>query len=79
HIGAENKQVVTEMQVTNNDTIFKYSYLYNNQALPVVETKTIKNGTIWENISQTEWFRQSDLPARQVERLWANNKWNDNY
>lgn len=79
HIGAGNKQVVTEMQVTNNDTIFKYSYLYNNQALPVVETKTIKNGTIWENISQTEWFRQSDLPARQVERLWANNKWNDNY
>lgn len=79
HLSAENKQVVTEMQVSNNDSIFKYNYLYNNQARPVVETKTLKNGTNWENISQTEWFRQADLPAGQVQRVWADNKWNDRF
>ena len=78
HISAENKQVVTEMLVTNNDTIYKYSYIYNNEAQPVVETKTIKNGTSWENVSQTEWFRQTETPS-QVERVWTNNKWNDSY
>ncbi len=78
-LSAENKQVVTEMQISNNDSILKYNYLYNNQALPVVETETLKNGTNWENISQTEWYRQPDLPAGQVKRSWANNKWNDNY
>jgi len=79
HVGAEDKQVVTEMQVSSNDSIFKYSYLYNNRTLPVVETKTLKKGTNWENISQTEWFRQSDMLTQQVERLWENNKWNDIY
>jgi len=79
HLGAENKQIVSEMQVASNDTIFKFSYIYNNQAQVVVETKTMKNGANWENISQTEWFRQFDLPARQLQRLWANNTWNDTY
>lgn len=78
-VSADNKQVVTEMQVSNKDSIFKYNYLYNNQAQPVVETKTLKNGTNWENVSQIEWFRQADLPAKQVERIWANNKWNNRY
>lgn len=78
-LSAENKQVVTEMQIADNDTVFKYSYLYNNQAQPVVETKSKKNGSSWENVSQKEWFSQADLPSRQVERIWANNKWNDSY
>ncbi len=78
-LSAENKQVVAEIHVSNNDSIFKYNYLYNNQAQPVVETKTLKNGTTWENISQTEWFRQADLHAGQVERIWADNKWNGRY
>lgn len=79
HIIAEGKKVVTEMQITDNDTIFRYSYLYDNTAQPVVETKAVKNGTGWENISQTEWFRQADLPAGQTKRLWLNDSWKDTY
>ncbi len=78
-VGAETKQVVTEMQIADNDTLFKYSYLYNNLAQPVVETKMKNTGSTWENISQTEWYYQNNTLAQQIYRIWANNQWKDNY
>jgi len=77
--GAETKQVVTEMQIADNDTIFKFSYIYNNFAQPVVETKMKNLGSSWENISQTEWYYDENSTTQQVYRIWANNQWNDNY
>jgi len=78
-LGAQNKQVVSEMQISSNDSVFTFSYIYNNDANPVVETKTLNKGENRQNISQTEWFYQSGLPTAQVERIWQDNKWNDRY
>lgn len=75
--GAENKQVVSEMLVSDNDSVYRYAYIYNKDGQPVVETKALKYGSEWQNISQTEWFIQSNLPTAQTQRLWHNNKWND--
>lgn len=67
------------MEISENDSVFKYNYLYNNDTLIVVETKALKTAGGWLNISQKEWFKQSELPARQVERKWLNNTWQDAY
>lgn len=74
-IKAEEKQLVTEMQLTTNDSTFKYSYIYNNDAQIVVETKAYKVSANWLNLTQKEWFPQKGISPSQVERIWKNNAW----
>jgi hypothetical protein len=74
-LNAENKQVVAEMQLTTNDSLFKYSYIYNDNAQIVVETKQFKTASGFENQTQKEWTYQTGLPASQVERKWESAAW----
>lgn len=77
--GADKKQVVSEMQVSVGDSVFKYNYLYNNDTIIVVETKALKTASGWKNMTQKEWFPQAGVAPRMVERKWNNNVWQDTY
>ena len=53
---ATDSQLVTELTVFDNDTTYRYLYLYNNQGSKVLETKYFKQVNTWVRKSQTEWL-----------------------
>jgi hypothetical protein len=42
-LNAENKQVVTEMQLTTNDSLFKYNYIYNDRIVTNENSSALAN------------------------------------
>lgn len=71
---AEN-QLVTELSVFDNDSTFRYLYLYDGDGNKVLETKYFKRNTDWIRKSQTEWLYDAHKCTTQRERRWTNNDW----
>ncbi|MEI7501730.1 MAG: T9SS type A sorting domain-containing protein [Paludibacter sp.] len=71
---AEN-QLVTELSVFDNDTTYRYLFLYDNQGNKVLETKYFKGDNNWIRKSQTEWLFDGNNCRTQLERVWNNNDW----
>ncbi|NDP22156.1 MAG: T9SS type A sorting domain-containing protein [Paludibacter sp.] len=78
-LSAGNNQLITELIVTDNHSIYRYLYLYDNNGNKVVETKSIKKNNQWLRISQTEWFYEGVKCVLQRENIWVNTKWEINY
>jgi hypothetical protein len=78
-ISAENNQLITEIIVSDNDSTFRYSYLYDNDGNKVLETKYLQQIDLWSRLSQTEWFYQGNVCISQRENKWKNNKWETAY
>ena len=72
---AADVQLVTELSVLDNDTTYRYLYLYNNQGNKVLESKYFKQANIWVRKSQTEWLYDGNNCRTQLERVWKNNEW----
>ena len=68
-------QLVTELSVFNNDSIFRYLYLYDGIGNKVLETRYFKSNTEWVRKSQTEWIFDANKCTTQRERKWINNEW----
>lgn len=66
--------MVTDVRVTDNDTTFRYVYLYSD-GQKVLETKYYKQGTEWIRQNQTEWVYDAGLCTSQIERIFRNNSW----
>lgn len=66
--------LVTDVRVTDNDTTYRYVYLYSD-GQKVLETKYYKLGTEWVRQNQTEWVYDAGLCTTQIERIFRNNNW----
>lgn len=77
-LNAEN-QLVTEIQLTKGDSVFRFLYLYNTNEKKSLETKYIQTGDSWLRSEQTEWIYADGVCIEQHVRHWRNNTWNPNY
>lgn len=73
------KKLITELIVADNDSTFRYVYLYDNQAIKVLETKYFEKNNIWNRIYQTEWINENGKCKNQIERKWSIDKWLNTY
>jgi len=71
---AENL-LITEINVLDADSTFRYLYLYNNTGSKVLETKYFKQNDTWIRKSQKEWLYDSNKCVAHRERVWLNNDW----
>jgi len=76
---ANENQLITELKVFDNDSTFRYVYLYDNDGKKMLETRYYKQTNSWDRISQTEWFYEAGNCKHQIERNWKNNEWTDSY
>jgi hypothetical protein len=76
---ATENQLITELKVFDNDSTFRYVYLYDNNGKKMLETRYYKQPNLWARISQTEWLYEAGNCTHQIERVWKNNAWADSY
>jgi hypothetical protein len=72
-------QLITELKVFDNDSTFRYVYLYDNDGKKMLETKYYQQDNSWNRISQIEWIYESGNCTSQTERIWKNNEWLSSY
>jgi len=75
----DKNEMITEIKVLDNDTTFRYIYLYDNDGRKVLETKYFNQNNIWISLSQIEWIYQTGNCINQTERIWKNNEWLNTY
>lgn len=74
-----SKTLISEINVFENDSTFKISYLYENQKDVVLETKSYLKFGNWLNYSQIERIFINGLCTNQIERIWKNDGWIDTH
>jgi hypothetical protein len=75
----EKKMLVSEMKIIREDSVLKYSYIYDTKGLLVSEIRWLNVHAEWKKQTQKEWFRTEGLPASQTYRVWSTDKWVDNF
>lgn len=70
-----NNQLITELTVFDNDSTFRYIYLYDNLGKKVLETKYYQQDNTWLRKSQIEWLYEGNKCVTQYERIWEKNAW----
>jgi hypothetical protein len=75
-ISANQNQLITELKVFDNDSTYRFDYVYDNFGNKVLETKNYQNGNLWIRLSQTEWQFDANKCLHQIERVWKNDAWN---
>ena len=73
--GASANQLVTVLNVFDNDTTFRYQFFYNNQAKKVLETKYFKKDNSWILDLQKEWIYEGNNCITQRENVWKDGSW----
>jgi hypothetical protein len=72
---ANNNQLITEIRVLDNDSSFRYLYLYDNLGNKVLETKFYQQDSTWIRQSLNEWIYDGNNCTTQRESSWKNNGW----
>lgn len=72
-------QLITDIRIYDNDTTYKFEYLYDDYKNMILETKSYLNGSAWENISQSEWFYTQNTCTSRYERQWKSGEWKNTY
>jgi hypothetical protein len=70
-----DNQLITQLTVLDNDSSYRYLYLYDNSSHKVLETKYVQYLSDWLRKAQTEWVYNGDNCVSQIERIWLNNSW----
>jgi len=78
-LSISDNQLITELKVYDNDTVFKYSYLYDNLGNKVLETKFIQQDSAWIRKSLNEWIYDGNKCITQREQIWNDSIWLMNY
>ncbi len=78
-LSAVKDQLITELLVTDNDTTYRYLYLYDSNGSKVLETKYTLQSEAWMRLTQTEWFYEGTECTMQREKIWKNNIWSISY
>ena len=72
------EQLITNVYIHDNDTNYRYSYIYN-QGQMRVELKYFRLATNWVLFSQTEWIFENNLCVKHIEQEYKNHKWENTY
>ena len=75
----EQKNLVSEIILTDNDTTFRIIYLYDDKQNIVLETKAFIQNETWKNLHQTEFFFINNRNTKQLDRIWSENNWKDDH
>lgn len=67
--------LITDLQVTNGDSTYRYLYLYGDDNLKTLETKYVLVNNDWSRRVQTEWIYSNNLCITQYVRKWLNSQW----
>lgn len=67
--------LITEVQIINGDSTYRYLYLYGNSSQKTLETKYVKVNEEWKRRQQTEWIYSNGLCTNQYIRVWDNYTW----
>lgn len=78
-LSANDNQLITELKVYDNDTVFRYSYLYDNLGNKVLETKFTQKDSTWIRKSLIEWIYDGNKCITQQEQIWNDSIWLMNY
>ena len=74
-----DNQLVTQIRVVDNDSMFLYLYVYDS-GNKVLETKFYQpDTTTFIRKSLTEWIYNDNKCITQRERIWGENGWNFSY
>lgn len=76
---ASTDKLVTEILLYQSDSVFRHTYLYDQQKRVLLDTRSFRNGSEWTNTEQTEWIYFENKPEIQIDRKWKGNEWVDNY
>lgn len=76
---ASPDRLVTEIQLHRNDSVFRHTYLYDQQKRVLLETRSLRKSSDWVNVDQTEWIYYENKPEVQIGRKWKESKWIDEY
>lgn len=76
---ASTDKLVTEILLYQSDSVFRHTYLYDQQKRVLLDTRSFRNGSEWTNTDQTEWIYFENKPEIQIDRKWKGNEWVDNY
>ena len=74
-ISATDNQLITEIKVFNNDSTFRYLYLYDVLGNKVIESKYFQQDSIWIRKSLNEWLYNGNKCIGQRERIWKDDNW----
>ena len=75
----EKNQLITELNVFDNDSTFKYSFIYNHDGKKSVENKYKLEKSHWIRSSQKEWNYEGENCISQTERKWDGSQWKPTY
>ena len=78
-ISANDNQLITEIKVNDNDSTFRYLYLYDLLGNKVIESKYYQQDSIWIRKSLNEWFYNGNQCIGQRERIWKDDNWQLSY
>jgi len=74
-LSVNDSPLVTEIKVIDNDSSFRYLYLYDNQGKKVLEMKYFLQDSTWIRKSLNEWIYSGDNCITSRERIWYDNTW----
>jgi len=74
-VSATENQLITELKVVDNDTTFRYLYVYDDSGNKVVETKYYQKDSTWIRKSLNEWIYNGKNCVTQNERTWSADGW----
>src|ERR1035437_1361674 len=74
-LSSNDNQLVTEIRNFDNDSTFRYLYVYDNLGNKVLETKYYQQDSTWIRKSLNEWIYDGNKCSSQRERQWTNSGW----
>jgi len=78
-LSTNDNHLITELKVFENDSTFRYLYLYDDAGNIVIESKFFQQDNIWIRKSLTEWIYDGNKCITQRERTWGSSIWNVTY
>jgi len=78
-LSATDNQLVTEIRTFDNDSTFRYLYMYDNLGNKVLETKYYQQDSTWVRKSLNEWIYAGNNCTSQRERVWTGSSWMMSY
>ncbi|MGC3979234.1 MAG: T9SS type A sorting domain-containing protein [Paludibacteraceae bacterium] len=67
--------MITEIQITKDDSTYRHLFLYGQDKNKTLETKYVYKNDEWRRREQTEWTYNNNHCAYQYIRKWINSQW----
>lgn len=71
----EEKNLVTEVQIAEQDSLYRYLYLYNELDKKILQTKYVFIDDNWKGREQIEWIYNKNKCIEKQYRKWNGYEW----